>query len=167
VHSGKDRPDGLVIWKKVGPDSYQQEMAMHTDDILLDDRYGRPFTFREKYDYITDKGTSQKDGFFFDVPISGWRREDDNIFVVDGDEAIPVILDSPYGSPSGANDLRGGKLEFSENVYDKYDPTCCPTGGKITGTYKIVEDATKTPPLWKIGVATATRVPPTRQGFPK
>ena len=161
VHSGKDRPDRLVIWKKVGPDSYQQEREMHTDDILLDDRYDRPFTFRAKYDYITGKGRSQKDGFFFDVPISGWRHEDDNIFVVEGDEAIPVNLDSPYGSPSGANDFRGGKLEFSENVYDKYDPTCCPTGGEITGTYKIVEDTTKTPPLWKIVVATTTSTPPT------
>ena len=161
VHSGKDRPDRLVIWKKVGPDSYQQEREMHTDDILLDDRYDRPFTFRAKYDYITGKGRSQKDGFFFDVPISGWRHEDDNIFVVEGNEAIPVNLDSPYGSPSGANDFRGGKLEFSENVYDKYDPTCCPTGGEITGTYKIVEDTTKTPPLWKIVVATTTSTPPT------
>ena len=161
VHSGKDRPDRLVIWKKVGPDSYQQEREMHTDEILLDDRYGRPFTFSAKYDYVTDKGTSQRDGFFFDVPISGWRHEDDNIFAVNGAEAIPVNVDSPYGSPSGANDFRGGKLEFSENVYSKYDvATCCPTGGEITGTYKIVEDKTKTPLVWKIVVATTTQVPP-------
>ena len=162
LHTGKDRPDRLVIWKKLGPDSYLQKKTMYTSDELLDDRFERPFTFSAKYDYVTDKGTSQKDGFFFDVPISGWRREEDNIFVVEGDEAIPVSLDSPYGSPTGANDFRGGKLEFSENVYDKYDPTCCPTGGEITGTYKIVEDATKTPPLWKIVVATTGRHPAPR-----
>jgi hypothetical protein len=78
------------------------------------------------------------------VRIHRCKYEDDNIFVVDGAEAIPVNLDSPYGSPFGANDFRGGKLEFSENIYDKYDPTCCLSGGEITGTYKIVEDTTKT-----------------------
>jgi len=160
VHSGKDRPDRLAIWKKLGPDSYQQETEMHTDDILLDDHYERPFTFSAKYDHVTDKSASQREGFFFDVPISGWRRQDDNIFVVDGYEAIPVELDSHYPDWLGGNFFRGGKLEFSENVYDKYDPTCCPTGGEITGTYKIVEDTTKTPSLWKIVVATTTRVPP-------
>jgi HEAT repeat protein len=161
LHAGKDRADRLVIWKKVGEDQYQQEKVMYSEEeyVGLGNHYGRPFTFDAKYQYISDKETSQRNGFFFDVPITGWRYQDDNVFAVEDEQAIPVKIDSPYGSPAGGNDFHGGKLEFGENIYNRDDATCCPTDGKITGTYKIVEDARQTPVTWKIEVASTKRIP--------
>jgi len=79
---------------------------------------------------------------------------------VENEQAIHVEIDSPVGSPSGGSDFHGGKLEFGENVYNRDDPTCCPTGGKITGTYQIIEDARQSHAVWKIVVATKKRIPP-------
>ena len=109
LHAGKDRADRLVIWKKVGEDQYQQEKVMYSEEeyVGLGNHYERPFTFDAKYQYISDKETSHRNGFFFDVPISGWRFQDDNIFVVEDEQAIPVKIDSPYGSPNGGNDFHG------------------------------------------------------------
>jgi hypothetical protein len=53
-----------------------------------------------------------------------------------------------------------GKLDFIEDIYNRDDPTCCPTGGKISGNLKIIEDARQSPPVWKIVVATTKRIPP-------
>jgi hypothetical protein len=135
-------------------------MYSEEDYVGLGNHYKRPFTFAAKYQYISDKETSRRDGFFFDVPITGWRSWEDNVFVVENEQAIPVEIDSPYGSPSGGNDFHGGKLEFGENIYNRDDPTCCPTGGEITGTYKIIDDARQRPPIWKIVVDSTKRTPP-------
>ena len=162
LHAGKDRADRLVIWKKVGEDQYQQEKVMYSEEEYegLGYHYKRPFTFVAKYQHIGDKDTSQRNGFFFDVPITGWRFNDDNIFVVENDHAVPVVIESGNRGPAGGSDFHGGKLVFDENVYNRDDPTCCPTGGKITGTYKIIEDARQTPAVWKIVEATRKRIPP-------
>jgi hypothetical protein len=118
LHAGKDRADRLVIWRKVGDDQYQQEKVMYSEEeyLGLGNHYERPFTFAAKYQLISDKETSQRNGFFFDVPITGWRAWDDNVFVVENEQAIHVEIDSPVGSPSGGSDFHGGKLVFGENV---------------------------------------------------
>jgi hypothetical protein len=158
VHAGQDRPDRLVFWKKVGDDQYQQVKIMYSEEE--DYHFERPFTFDSAYQHISDSGITQQSGFFVDVPVTGWRMHEDNVFVVEGEQLSQVQIDSPYGSPTGENDFHGGKLEFGENVYNRDDPTCCPTGGTITGAYKIIEDVRQRPAAWKIVVATTKRSPP-------
>ena len=40
-------------------------------------------------------------------------------------------------------------------VSNEEDAMCCPSGGEVGGTYKIVKDGTTSPPTWKMVVATA------------
>jgi hypothetical protein len=122
--------------------------------------FERPFTFPSAYQRISDSPITQQSGFFVDVPLTGWRVNADNVFVVENDHAVPVAIDSPYGGPAGGNDFHDGNLEFVENIYNRDDATCCPTGGTINGTYKIIEDARQRPAVWKIAVATTKRNPP-------
>jgi len=162
VHAGRDRSDRLVFWKKVGQDQYQQVKVMYSEEEYIGAGYHFevPFTFESAYQRISDSGIAQWTGFFVDVPRTGWRMWDDNVFGLENDQLIPVQIDSPYGSPGGGNNFHNGKLEFGENIYNRDDPTCCPTGGQITGTYKIIEDARQRPPTWKIVVASTKRIPP-------
>jgi hypothetical protein len=158
VHGGKDRPDRLVFWRKVGEDQYKQIKVMYSeqDYVGLGDHFEVPFTFHSAYQRINDSGIVQHTGFFVDVPVTGWRTYKDNVFVIENDQLVPVPIYSPYGSP----DFHGSKLDFGENIYNRDDPTCCPTGGNVTGTYKIIEDARQRPTIWKIVVATTKRTPP-------
>jgi hypothetical protein len=158
VHAGKDRPDRLVFWKKAGKDQYQQDKVISSEEdyVGLGDHFEAPFAFESAYQHIRD-GSTQQTGFFVDVPVTGWRTQEDNVFVIENDQLVPVQIDSPYGGPAGGNDFHGGKLVFGENIYNRDDATCCPTGGEVSGTYKIVEDSRQTPAVWKIVVATTER----------
>ncbi len=66
VHAGKDRPDRLVIWSKVGHDQYQQNQIMYSEEdyVGLGLHYERPFTFDAKYQYTSDKEAMQRGRFF-------------------------------------------------------------------------------------------------------
>jgi hypothetical protein len=87
-------------------------------------------------------------------------RERQQLRVRQGSPHSPLKIDQPYDSPYGSDDFHDGKLEFSDSIYNKDDSTCCPTGGTVTGTYQIIEDARETPPIWKIVIATLRRIPP-------
>ena len=165
LHAGKDRADRLVFWRKVGDDRYQQLRIMYSEEeyLGLGYHFEHPLTFTSAYERVSNAGSVQQNGFFVDIPLTGWRVKEDSVFVIENDQVVPVAIDSPYGGPGGGNNFEDGKLEYGENIYNRDDPTCCPTGGSITGTYKIVEDTRQNPAVWKIVVATTKRNPPASQ----
>ena len=40
----------------------------------------------------------------------------------------------------GQNSFSNGALEFAFSIWNANDPECCPTGGQVVGTYKIIKE---------------------------
>jgi hypothetical protein len=86
----------------------------------------------------------------------------DRVFHIDagGDQWQPVEIESPEDwykgklTPSetvrhrGRNFFSDGGLEFEFKIWKSNDRDCCPTAGKVTGTYKVVtaQDSTADDP---------------------
>jgi hypothetical protein len=151
LHSGKDRPERLVFWKKVGDDQYQRVKVIEPEDPdFAEDHFDAPITFTAKvrvYD-----GQYDDTELFVDVPMDGWRSHIDQVFAIDGEELHPVEIESPekrykdkLGSresvryPAG-NSFSDGHLEWSFGIWNADDPMCCPTAGRAVGTYKIIKE---------------------------
>ncbi len=132
VQAGQDRSDRLVFWKKVGDDRYQQAKVMYSEEeyVGMGDHFDKPFSFESPYEEHRKGAVTTKTGFFVDAPIRGWRSYTDNIFAIDDDQLVPVEFKGE------GIDIENGKLTFASSIYKEHDPTCCPTGGIESGTYK-------------------------------
>ena len=158
VHAGKDRSDRMVFWRKIGEDQYQQDQVLYSEEEYLGEgnHFEVPFTFHAAYQSISDSGSDDQTGLFVDAPVTdGFRMYQDNVFVVADDHLAPVQVDSSCGGSV----LQDQKLEFTEPIFNREDATCCPTGGTVTGTCKVIEDTKQSPSVWKIVVATRKRIP--------
>jgi HEAT repeat protein len=146
LHTGKDRPERLVFWKKVGDDQYQQAKVIEPDDPdFAEKHFETPTVF-------FPKGQVPGEGVLcIDVPMDGYRSRTDQLFAIDRSELQPVEIESPpqwYKSKLGpqeqvwflaANWFSNDKLEFAFNIWNADDAICCPTGGRVTGTYRLVK----------------------------
>ncbi len=161
LHTGKDRPERLVFWKKTGDDQYRRVKVIESDDPdFAEQHFETPITFIAK---VRENGSRfGETQLFVDVPVDGWRSHIDQVFALDygveGDEQ-PVEIESPEKSYKsklgpreaarhpGRNSFSNSALEFAFSIWNANDPECCPTGGQVVGTYKIIKE-TRTPSAW-------------------
>jgi HEAT repeat protein len=101
--------------------------------------------------------------------VEWYRGGEERVFAVDGDGLHSVEIESPdemvsdpkqiplkYQRASRGPDLGSyHQLDWSFPVSNEDDAMCCPSGGEVSGTYKITKDGTESPATWKMVVATA------------
>jgi hypothetical protein len=174
LHQGQERPDRLVIWKKVGVNRYQVAQTMENDPDA-DETFRPPTLFTPK-----GEPNGQKLKFLY-IENVGRRFADETVYAIDTDanELRPVDIESAetwYRSKlHPGEETWGGEgnlfVDDQQPGFEFYiakskDPSCCPSGGQVTGTYKIIEDVqqsddpTKPPSItWKFIPDTAVRKP--------
>jgi HEAT repeat protein len=176
LYKGRERAERLVFWKKVGNDQYQQ-VDFNGPEDFEDQNFDEPTSFVATVHVPGGKDESQ---MFVDVPITGWRSYEDQVFAVDDNGFHPVEIESAQDwyqpklkpdedvrRPAG-NSFSAGKLEWGLMIWGGYDPECCPTAGQVVGTYKIIKEtqsaktSSGTPEsetTWKMVIDTARREP--------
>ncbi len=148
LHSGKDRPERLVFWKKVGDDQYQQAKVIEPEGPdFAEVHFETPNVFFPKGQVPGLPGV-----LLVDVPMDGYRSHSDQVFALDGGELRPVEIESPdkwYKGKLGPretvwyparNSFGDDKLEFAFGIWNADDPIASPTAGQVTGTYRIVKE---------------------------
>jgi len=169
VHTAEDQNERLIVWKKTGVDRYQNIKVMDAEPDNQE-RFHVPITFQALVQVTTAGGhQSEEQEFFVEIPVEWYRGGEERVFAVDGDGWHSVEIESPdemvpdpkriplkYQTASRGPDLGSyHQLDWSFPVSNEGDPMCCPSGGEVSGTYKIVKDGTESPPTWKMVVATA------------
>jgi len=173
VHRGRDRPERLAVWKQTGENSYQQLLVRESGTSALE-KFDVPKVFFPK-GQVPGLGVQ-----FLDLRehvSNGWRVED-SLYAVDGDDLRPVQIESPeewYKSKlqPGESIMNGFANSFSDyaqpafafTIWKKGDAQF-PTGGQVTGTYRIVREERfsndpKKPWVhnWRLEVESAKREP--------
>ncbi len=168
VHAS-DQNERLTVWKKTGVDRYQKINVMDADPGNQE-HFHVPITFQATVQVTTAAGQqSEEREFFVEIPVEWYRGGEDRVFAVDSDgwhsvqieppgEVVPEPKQIPlkYQTASGGPDLGSNHhLDWSYMVSNEGDAMCCPSGGEVSGTYKIVKDGAENPPTWKMVVATA------------
>ena len=169
MHSAEEgQNERLIVWKKTGVDEYQKINVMDADPGNQE-HFHVPITFRATVQVTTADGQqSEEREFFVEIPVEWYRGGEERVFAVDGDGWHSVEIESPnemVSDPkqialkyqtSGGPDLGSyHQLDWSYLVSNEGDAMCCPSGGEVSGTYKIVQDRAQNPPTWKMVVATA------------
>lgn len=183
LYSGKDRPERLIFWKKLGRDAYRKAKVFESENPALGEQhYEIPDVFTAKV-HVAGRGTTQEQSeLFVDVPVDGWRSHTDQLFAVAGNKLHPVKIQSarkryqPRLGPResiqypASNSFSDNELDFWMPIWNADDPMCCPSAGGVAGTYRIVEEAAAggAKPTWKMTVASARReMPKPRPRLPK
>ena len=169
VHTAEDQNERLSVWKKTGVDRYQKMKVMAADPDNQE-HFHVPITFQAIVQVTAAGGhQSEERELFVEIPVEWYRNGEERVFAVDGDGLRPVEIEAPEEMVPNPKQIplkyqtasRGPylgsyhRLDWSFLVSNEDDPTCCPSGGEVSGTYKIVKDATASPPTWKMVVETA------------
>ncbi len=169
VHAGQDSTERLTFWKKSSTGRYQKLQVMDGDPDNQE-HFDAPITCQAIVQVTTAGGNqSEEREFFVEIPVEWYRGGEERVFAVDSDGLHPVEIESPeetvpnpkqiplkYQTASPSPDLGSyHRLDWSFLVSNEGDAMCCPSGGEVSGTYKIVKDGTKSPPTWKMVVETA------------
>ncbi len=154
LHRGRERSDRLVFWKNAGADKYVAVKTMESPEMDLDGRFLPPKVFRAKV-LVVGEGRSFTQGRqFVDVPQVGCntRCVVDNVFAIQGDDFIPVQIESPeqWYKPklkpdestwnSNGNSFTDHDLSFAFSIWAGEDAHASPTAGEVTGTYKVIRE---------------------------
>lgn len=139
LHRGKDRRDRLAVWKPVG-DYYQRVEFM---EGLYPPGIGwfLPVSIF-RYDVTR----------FLHITLrysgTGYNTEE-TVFAISRDTLIPVklfigpeysgvdLMPGESVQDGVFNNFSDDKLEFTYGIWNEMDAHCCPTAGKVTGTYRI------------------------------
>jgi HEAT repeat protein len=178
VHAANEGVDHLALWKKIGDNKYQRLFVQETGS---ENRFEKPEVFSSKV-LVTGQGKEHYDtALFLNLPLRRvWgdgEGIDDNVFVLDHDQLRPVAIadaemdskqlhrDETVWNGGLVNGFKDNDLGFGYTIWNNKDAHCCPTGGEVTGSYKVVKemhyDAEKKDWVanWKMVVDTAERVP--------
>ncbi len=168
-HAGQDSTERLTFWKKTSAGRYQKLQVMDGDPDNQE-HFDAPITFEAIVQVTTAAAhQSEEREFFVEIPVEWYRGGEERLFAVDSDCLHSVEIESPdemvpdpkqiplkYQTASGGPALGSyHRLDWSFPVSNEGDAMCCPSGGEVSGTFKIVKDGTKTPPTWKMVVETA------------
>jgi hypothetical protein len=143
LHRGKRRPDRVAVW--------QRAQGKFRRLLVLEAEEGREFSY---FDQVTS--FRYKDNQFLHVPLiytgTGHIRKD-RIYCVLPSIALQEITFQPApegfskhlkkgeGIWKGENDyFSDERLAFEFYIWKEGDGNCCPSAGKVTGTYKIFGD---------------------------
>ncbi len=152
LHTGDARPDTLSVWKKIG-DKYQVLKTLSEDPE--DGSFGRVSSFsvrNEPFLYVPSlfNGTG---GIMKEVIF--WIAPDDTLHEIGFESARDAytgqLKEGEAISKSAINRFSVDALQFELYIWNERDPNCCPTAGKVTGTYKLVGDRTYDPVTKKYG----------------
>jgi HEAT repeat protein len=169
VHAAEHQNECLIVWKKTGVGRYEKIKIMDADEYS-EEHFDVPITFQALVQVTTAGGhQSEEREFFLDIPVEWYRGGEGRVFAVDGDGLHSVEIESPeekvtdpkqiplkYQTVSPGPDLGSyHQLDWFFAVSNEEDPICCPSGGEVSGTHKIVKDGTTSPPTWKMVVETA------------
>ena len=99
-----------------------------------------------------DGHQSEEREFFVEIPVEWYRGGEERVFAVDGDGWHSVEIESPdemvsdpkqiplkYQTSRGPDLGSYHQLDWSFLVSNEGDAMCCPSGGEVSGTYKIVQ----------------------------
>jgi len=143
LHRGKERPDRLAVWQRVE--------SKFRNVLTLEAEEGPEFSYFDQVTSFHYKGNQ-----FIHVPLiytgTGHIRKD-RIYCILPDLALQEIAFQPApqgflshlkkgeGIWKGENDIFSDeRLAFEFYIWNEGDANCCPTAGRVTGTYKIVGD---------------------------
>lgn len=143
LHRGKGRPDRLAVW--------QREQGKFRELLVLEAEENPEFSYFERVTSFRYKGNQ-----FIHVPLiytgTGHLRKD-RIYCVLPSMALQEIAFQPApetfskhlkkgeGVWKGENDFFSDeRLAFEFYIWKERDGNCCPSAGKVTGTYKIIGD---------------------------
>lgn len=175
LYSGRDRPERLVFWKKVGQDAYRKARVVESQDPdFREQHYETPNVFTAKVRVLSQGAPHEQTELFADVPVDVWRGRIDQVFAVFAGKLHPVEIQSaqklyePKLRPresiqyQAGNSFSDNELRFSMSIWNADDPMCCPSAGGVVGTYQIVEEtaAPDAEPTWKMIVASVKRKTP-------
>ncbi len=183
LHRGRERPDRLVFWKRIGEDRYRQVKLMESPEMVLSEgRFRIPQAFHATV-FASGQGPGSNDvERFVDVPQTACNTwcVVDNVFAIHDGDFIPVAIESPekWYKPrlrrgestwhSNANSFSDDKLSFAFSIWAGEDPHASPSAGEVSGTYKIIREtgapsaraaAAKPVTGWKMVVENAERNP--------
>lgn len=177
VHSERDGPDRLALWKKVGDDKYQRLFLQYASS---QDDFEEPFVFSAKTLSTAEGKDRYETALFVDLPLRRvWgdgEGIDDTVFVLDGGTLRPVEIQAAdeyskkvYIGESTWNSLDNtfadDDLKFDFLVWEKDQCHACAGGAEVSGAYKVIKqghyDAKNKVwlPDWKMVVDTAVRRP--------
>jgi len=142
-YTGKRRAERLVFWKEVGRDQYRQARVIEPGNV--DENFESPTVFLPG---------GQKSGdsvLCVDVPfeVSGIRT--DQVFSIDRGELSPVEIGPPQMHIENqlapdekvlrppVNSFTDDHLGYTLSIWRAGDSACCPTGGRVTGTYIFMQ----------------------------
>jgi hypothetical protein len=143
MHKGKDRPDLLRIWRNTD-DKYAivQEMTAENSLAYFDQvavfNYNVVGDQREQFIHIpliySGTGHYRDDTIYCILPDLSLQK-------VDFEPGCAVKLQPGEGVRKGETlFLSSNKLEFEFYIWKEGDANCCPSAGRVKGTYKIVGD---------------------------
>ncbi len=166
VHDGQDL-ERLRIWKKTGDNQYRR-----TEVMEIDPDNNESFESPTIVNLLT--GPSRDEMPFLYIVKDVYRGVDETLFAIDKDKDAlePVEIESAekwyepqLGDGEGVSIWSGNDFEndkapaFDLNLTKPTDANCCPSGGRVVVTYRIVKEtgASKDPVTWKLIPASATR----------
>ena len=168
LHRGRERNDRLVIWKKVDQgkqdkeDKYEQARVIESPGGQDPGRFLPPTVFRANVRVLGEGSSFDEGRQFVDIPQNGCNTwcVIDNVFAIENGELIPVQIESPeewYKSRlkpgestwnSNSNSFSTwDKLSFAFSIWTAEDSHASPSGGGVTGTYKIIKETTVPQPI--------------------
>ena len=168
VHTDRDRPDQLNIWKKYNQgfrhiDTFESEGGDYHGD------FDKPVVFHlngETFIYI--QINSGGNGGYHDdsMYVITERKELRHVEFIRVDKQCNNLLKEGETIMNGVdNTIADDTLSFFLGIWEKDDAHCCPTGGSIEGTYKLEKIKTYDPILrrekvsYRIVVGDYSRVP--------
>jgi hypothetical protein len=160
LHRGRERSDRLVFRKKIAVDKYKQVKVMESSaEVLSEGRFLPPTIFRAKVQVLGDGRGFSEFQQFVDVTqteCNTWCAVD-NVFAIYHGGFVPVQIESPekwYKSrlkpgestrKFNRNSFCDDRLSFPFAIWAREDPHSSPSGGQVTGTYKIVRETNAQP----------------------
>ncbi len=169
LHTDRDRPDQLNIWKKV-KGGFKHINTLETDEGEYHGYIDKPIIFHMNGEtFICIQNYSGGNGGYHDdsvyvVTDHGDLQHVD--FIAATNECDSLLRDGETIWNGVSNDIADDTLSFSFGIWEKDDAHCCPSGGMIDGTYKLEKTKTYDPisrkekVSYRIKVGDCERLPP-------
>jgi HEAT repeat protein len=169
VHTDRDRPDQLNIWKKVKGgfrhintlESDGGEYHGYIDEPIVFHMSGETFIYIQNYS--GGNGGYHDDSVYVVTDLGDLQPVD---FVAPTNECDSLLREGETIMNGVSNDIADDTLSFSFGIWEKDDAHCCPSGGMIDGTYKLEKTKTYDPisrkekMSYRITVGDFERLPP-------
>lgn len=140
LHRGKGRPDRLAVWRNV-QGKFRAVLDLEAEEGPDFSYFDQVTSFRYKGNQFlhvpliyTGTGHIRKDRIYCVLPSSALQE----ITFQPAPEAFSKHLKKGEGVWKGENDFFSDeRLAFEFYIWKEGDGNCCPSAGRVTGTYQI------------------------------